>query len=168
MLKAVKLVAETEAILRYPVSVAYTHLYWVKSCQALPIVAGELDAIDVASCKFIDDKTVDSVTFEPYAPLLRSLTNPYVFLIVSESWCQQYGDDLSEHMMGTGPFKFVSRTVGDRVEPVSYTNLLWMSPKNMPLFPPCLSTERTVSSPAPCEASSTPYSRAHLEGSLHM
>lgn len=91
-------------------------IYSIKRCQGLASVAGELDAIDVDSCKAVDDLTVDIVTFEPYAPLLRTLTNPYVFLIVSKSWCEQYGDDLSENMMGTGPFKFVSRTVGDNVQ----------------------------------------------------
>jgi len=90
-------------------------IYSIKRCQALPSVGGELNPINVEKCKVVDATTVDIVTDTPYAPLLRTLTNPYVFLIVSQSWCEANGDDLAEKPMGTGPFKFVSRTVGDSV-----------------------------------------------------
>lgn len=46
---------------------------------------------------------------EPYAPLLKQLGEPYLG-IQSPKAIKQYGSDLGQHPVGTGPFKFVSYT----------------------------------------------------------
>ena len=54
-----------------------------------------------------DTYTVEISCSKPYAPLLAQLGEPYMG-IQSPAAIKQYGKDLGEHPVGTGPFKFVS------------------------------------------------------------
>src|SRR5690606_23028869 len=58
----------------------------------------------------VDDRTVDIVTGEPFAPLLAHLAHP-VAAIVPVS----YGDSLAREPIGSGPFVFESWTQSDTV-----------------------------------------------------
>jgi len=54
----------------------------------------------------IDDTTVRVIFSEPYAQFAFALSSPFVG-IVSPTAVETYGDDFDEHLVGTGPFKFV-------------------------------------------------------------
>jgi len=55
----------------------------------------------------IDDFTVKVYFKEPYPLLLYGLTRPYVAM-ASPTALKKYGDKFYEHLVGSGPFKFVS------------------------------------------------------------
>src|ERR1043165_3297310 len=60
---------------------------------------------DVTEMQTPDDQTVIFVTREPLAIFLDKLRNRF---IVSKVAGDKYGDDLYQHLVGTGPYKFVS------------------------------------------------------------
>jgi peptide/nickel transport system substrate-binding protein len=64
----------------------------------------------ITSVEVVDDRTVDIVTGEPFAPLLAHLAHP-VAAIVPVS----YGDSLAREPIGSGPFVFESWTQSDTV-----------------------------------------------------
>ncbi len=60
----------------------------------------------VANVERVDDYTVRFVLTKPFAPFLASLAMIPVS-IVSPTAAKRYGDDLSTHPVGTGPYRFV-------------------------------------------------------------
>ena len=54
----------------------------------------------------VDDYTIQIELNEPYAPFIYALTIP-AFAIVSPTALQKYGQDFTNHPVGTGPFSFV-------------------------------------------------------------
>ena len=60
---------------------------------------------DLTEIQAPDDYTVVFTTAEPNAVLLDRLQNRF---IVSKSAAEKYGDDVDQHAIGTGPYKFVS------------------------------------------------------------
>lgn len=62
----------------------------------------------------LDPLTVRITIERPYAPFLSSLAM-YPSAIVSPTAVRKYGKDFAQHPIGTGPFRFVSWTPGDRV-----------------------------------------------------
>jgi len=74
-------------------------------------VAAEIEGVDI-----IDDYQVVIILKEPYAPMLRNLTQTQL-AIVSERAVQELGNDaFAQNPVGTGPMKFVKYQAGDRVE----------------------------------------------------
>ncbi|HPE65576.1 MAG TPA: glutathione ABC transporter substrate-binding protein [Synergistales bacterium] len=70
---------------------------------------------EVASVEAIDEHTLKIVTKRPFAPMLMSLTR-YETSIVSERAVKEAGADYgSKAAVGTGPFKFMSWSRGDKV-----------------------------------------------------
>lgn len=70
---------------------------------------------EVQSIEVLDDNTVKIVTKRPYAPMLMSLTR-YETSILNEKAVTEAGADYgSKAAVGTGPFKFVSWSRGDKV-----------------------------------------------------
>jgi peptide/nickel transport system substrate-binding protein len=70
---------------------------------------------EVASVEAVDEHTLKLVTKRPFAPMLMSLTR-YETAIVSERAVKEAGADYgSRAAVGTGPFKFVSWSRGDKV-----------------------------------------------------
>jgi len=67
----------------------------------------------VKEVRVVDPYTVEIHLETPFTPFLGILTDR-AGMMVSPAAVQQYGD-LSEHPIGTGPFKFASRTKGDSV-----------------------------------------------------
>ena len=64
-----------------------------------------------------DDKTLNITLKQPYAPMLAQLANPtggLGFLVVPKEEVEKYSD-LQQHMIGTGPFKFVEFRRGDHI-----------------------------------------------------
>src|SRR5690606_40830002 len=64
----------------------------------------------IASVEVVDERTLDIVTAEPFAPLLAHLAHP-VTAIVPVS----HGDALARQPVGSGPYVFESWTQGDSV-----------------------------------------------------
>ncbi|MDD2453433.1 glutathione ABC transporter substrate-binding protein [Aminivibrio sp.] len=70
---------------------------------------------EVVSVEAVDDYTVKIVTRRPFAPMLMSLTR-YETSILNEKAVSAAGADYgSKAAVGTGPFKFVSWSRGDKV-----------------------------------------------------
>jgi peptide/nickel transport system substrate-binding protein/oligopeptide transport system substrate-binding protein len=67
-------------------------------------LAGESDGLSGVSV--VDDYTVRFELDKPFGLFLTHLTLPYA-LIVNEDLAAEYGEDFSQHPVGTGPFKFV-------------------------------------------------------------
>lgn len=65
----------------------------------------------IESIEVVDDYTVVIRTSEPYAPLLAHLATPNTSAIVPE----EAVDDLATNPIGTGPFKFVTHEINQRV-----------------------------------------------------
>lgn len=68
-------------------------------------LAGEADGL--AGVEVIDDYTIKFELDEPFGLFLTHLTLPYG-LIVNKGIVDEYGENFSQHPVGTGPFQFVS------------------------------------------------------------
>src|SRR5690625_3877348 len=62
----------------------------------------------------IDDYEIEFVLKEPLGPFLQNLGSHY-FAITSPAALEEYGPDIDENPVGTGPFKFVSWSKGDQI-----------------------------------------------------
>jgi peptide/nickel transport system substrate-binding protein len=71
--------------------------------------------------------TVELHCSQPYAPLLEQLGEPYMG-IQSPTAITKYGKNLGEHLVGTGPFKFVSYTPNQSVVLERNTAYDWAPP----------------------------------------
>ena len=60
---------------------------------------------DLTEVQAPDDYTVVFTTAVPNAVMLDRLQNRF---ILSKSAAEKYGDDVDQHAIGTGPYKFVS------------------------------------------------------------
>lgn len=70
---------------------------------------------EIQSAEILDEHTVKIVTKRPFAPMLMSLTR-YETSILNEKAVTEAGADYgSKAAVGTGPFKFVSWSRGDKV-----------------------------------------------------
>ncbi|AZR72320.1 hypothetical protein BBF96_02275 [Anoxybacter fermentans] len=67
-------------------------------------LAGEAEGVE--GVKVIDDYTVSFILKYPFGLFLKHLTLPYA-LIVPKEVVEEYGDQFSEHAVGTGPWKLV-------------------------------------------------------------
>ncbi len=77
-----------------------------------PKVAHIIDA--VSAVEVVDDYTVKVITSAPYAPILNNLAHN-ASSILNEKAVTAAGDTYGQNPVGTGPYKFVSWTSGDRV-----------------------------------------------------
>jgi peptide/nickel transport system substrate-binding protein/oligopeptide transport system substrate-binding protein len=75
--------------------------------------AGTADTL--SGMKAIDDNTLQVTLKEPYADFLTTLGH-VVFYPVLKKDIDQWGDKYTEHINGTGPFKFVSWTHDQSIE----------------------------------------------------
>ena len=66
-------------------------------------MAGPISGVNV-----VDDNTVDISTPKPYGPFLASVSEVFVFGIVSPAAVGKYGAEFGRHPVGTGPFAFNS------------------------------------------------------------
>ena len=62
----------------------------------------------------VDPTTVEFTLNEPFAPFLNTLAHPAAH-IVSPAAVEQYGDDLGQNPVGTGPYQFVEWVRGERL-----------------------------------------------------
>jgi peptide/nickel transport system substrate-binding protein len=62
----------------------------------------------ISGAAVIDDYTIDISTPKPYGPFLHSMSQVFVFGIVSPTAVEKYGADFGRHPVGTGPFAFES------------------------------------------------------------
>jgi peptide/nickel transport system substrate-binding protein len=68
----------------------------------------------IASVSVVDDYTVRITTKYTFAPLLTHLAHPAT-AILNEKAVTDGGEDYGQNPVGTGPFKFVSWTIGDNI-----------------------------------------------------
>lgn len=68
----------------------------------------------IKSVRVIDDYTVALTTDEPFMPMIRQLTY-YPVAILNQTAVKKYGEDYGRHPVGTGPFKFIEWTSGDKI-----------------------------------------------------
>jgi peptide/nickel transport system substrate-binding protein len=80
----------------------------------MPQVAAIFGDFDAENMEVIDRYTVRIGTKIPFAPLLNNLSHP-AGVIISQAAYEEFGD-LDAYPIGTGPFKFVNRVHGDRIE----------------------------------------------------
>jgi len=85
--------------------------YSILRAKALPYMKTNTAEIKDAVAK--DDYTVEVSLTQQYVPFLLSVGSQ--IFIVSEKAAQQYGDDLKNHPVGTGPYKFVKWDAGQQV-----------------------------------------------------
>lgn len=62
----------------------------------------------------IDDYEIEFVLKEPLGPFLQNMASHY-FAITSPAALEEYGSDIDENPVGTGPFKFVSWEKDDKI-----------------------------------------------------
>lgn len=67
--------------------------------------------------KTLDDRTVELTLSQPFSPLLRLLAmgGSGSTAIMSPRSIEEYGEDVADHPVGTGPFKFSERVRGERI-----------------------------------------------------
>lgn len=74
-----------------------------------------LQYFDGKNCKAVDKYTVDIKTYNAFAPALTYLASARG-CILSKAYVEKVGDDvLAREPMGSGKFKFVEWTIGDKV-----------------------------------------------------
>ena len=91
-------------------------MFSLERAQQSSYSGGNLDCIDFSASSIIDEKTIELKCTTSFAPLLASLADVYYAGITQKSWVEEYGPDISENPMGTGPFQFKERYPGDRIE----------------------------------------------------
>lgn len=74
--------------------------------------------IDFENSKVIDDYTFMMKMTEPFGPILNHLGHN-VMAIVNEKAYTEAGDKVGQQPVGTGPYKFVSWSTGDRIDLVA-------------------------------------------------
>lgn len=62
----------------------------------------------------IDEQTVEFTLNEPFAPFLNTLAHPAGH-IISPAAIEEYGEDLGQNPVGTGPYQFVEWVRGERL-----------------------------------------------------
>jgi peptide/nickel transport system substrate-binding protein len=72
----------------------------------------------------VDQYTARVILAEPFAPFLDSLSQP-TLSIISPAAITKYGDDLGQHPVGTGPFKFVEWVQKDHVRLARNDDYKW-------------------------------------------
>jgi peptide/nickel transport system substrate-binding protein len=81
----------------------------LRTAPAMMAYFGDLDDTEV-----IDDYTVKVTAKKPYGPLINYMAHTGAS-ILNEKAVKAAGSDYSQHPVGTGPFKFVSWSAGDRI-----------------------------------------------------
>ncbi len=74
-----------------------------------------VQAIDPNGITVIDDYTVEIKMLFPFAPILAHLAHTAISILDEEATIAG-GDDYGQNPVGTGPYKFVSWTLGDSIE----------------------------------------------------
>ncbi|QJB56746.1 glutathione ABC transporter substrate-binding protein [Pseudodesulfovibrio sp. zrk46] len=69
----------------------------------------------VKECVVVDDYTIKFTLKEPFGAFVNAIAHPGS-LIVSPKAIEQYGDDISKHPVGTGPYEFVKWVSGNYVK----------------------------------------------------
>ncbi|MEA4962333.1 glutathione ABC transporter substrate-binding protein [Lutispora sp.] len=84
--------------------------------------------IDFEKSKVIDDYTFEMKMTEPFGPILNHLGH-VVMSIVNEKAYTEAGDKVGQNPVGTGPYKFVSWTTGDRIDLIANEDYWGNKPK---------------------------------------
>ena len=85
---------------------------------ASPVAAG---LVDMDRWEVIDEATFRVTLKEPYAPFLLSLDGG-LGMVMSPTALEKLGKDITLQPVGTGPFRFEERVVGDHVTYTRYEN----------------------------------------------
>ena len=89
---------------------------------------GERFTRDHKSCEVVDDYTVRWITQSPLAPILEFISE--AFLMMSPQAIAELGKDTVNKAVGTGPFKFVEWTPGEKLIMEANENY-WMGPPKL-------------------------------------
>lgn len=81
-----------------------------------PAVAAIMEDFDPDSIEIIDEFTVRIGTLEPFAPFLNNIAHPAAAILSKYSFELLGEQGFGENPVGTGPFKFYEREMGDYVE----------------------------------------------------
>lgn len=68
----------------------------------------------LSGVRAIDEQNVEFTLNEPFAPFLNTLAHPAGH-IISPAAIEEYGEDLGENPVGTGPYQFVEWVRGERL-----------------------------------------------------
>ena len=85
-------------------------------------------SIDFENSRVIDEYTYEMKLTEPFGPILNHLCHG-VMAIVNEKAYTEAGDNVGQQPVGTGPYKFVSWTTGDRIDLVANEDYWGGAPK---------------------------------------
>ena len=89
-------------------------LFSIKRLYDIPAARAQVKMIDPEGFECPDDHTFVLRTTTPWAALPAQMASSYLN-IVNEKAVQEAGTDYPRNPVGTGPFKFVSWTPGDRI-----------------------------------------------------
>jgi len=88
----------------------------IRRAAESPHVAAIMEDFDPDGVEIIDDYTIRIRTHEPFAPFLNNIAHPAA-AILSEYSFESLGEQgFGENPVGTGPFRFHRRVLGDYVE----------------------------------------------------
>ena len=89
-------------------------LYSLRRVQESSVTAQKASFLDLDNSSY-EGNVITLKLVEPYAFVEAQLSNPQ-FAIVSEAIVTAAGEEYGREPIGTGPYKFVSWTAGDRIE----------------------------------------------------
>ncbi|MDR3280288.1 MAG: ABC transporter substrate-binding protein [Synergistaceae bacterium] len=89
-------------------------IYTLKRATTSPASKSLLTPFDAENSKIIDDYTVEIKLKSKFAAALAYLGNQRCY-IVNQKAVEEYGDKFGRNPVGTGPYKFISWNVGDRI-----------------------------------------------------
>jgi len=88
----------------------------IRRAASSPQVSAIMEDFDAESIVIVDDHTIQISTYEPFAPFLNNIAHPAA-AILSEYSFESLGEQgFGENPVGTGPFSFHRRALGDYVE----------------------------------------------------
>ena len=81
-----------------------------------PHVAAIMEDFDPEGVEIVDDHTIRIRTHEPFAPFLNNIAHPAAAILSQYSFESLGEQGFGENPVGTGPFMFYRRVLGDYVE----------------------------------------------------
>jgi len=88
----------------------------IRRAASSPQVSAIMEDFDPDGVEIIDDHTIRIRTHEPFAPFLNNIAHPAAAILSEYSFGSLGEQGFGENPIGTGPFRFHRRALGDYVE----------------------------------------------------